>query len=278
VKASVIVPTYNRARMVTETIDSILAQTFPDFELIVVDNESTDNTEEVIKSYPDERIRYFKHQNNGVIAVNRNYGIKKSQGEYIAFCDDDDLWLPEKLERQILEFEKDKQIGLVCTNGIDFDSRGEHGTRIKAKLKDKHFTLESLMRNNAIIGSSALVKRQAIDDVGMMDESPEIFAAEDYELWLRIARRYRIKYIDLPLVKYRIHADAYGKKVSSRARERDEAVFKKLLDKGIIDSNLYQKRINRVNRQILFLKLPGYQWVIKCASSLRRVFHLSLMA
>ena len=91
-KVSVVVTTYNRAHIVTEAIESILNQTFGDFELIIVDNYSNDNTEEVIKSYKDERIKYFKNRNNGIIAVNRNYGISKAQGEYIAFCDDDDLW------------------------------------------------------------------------------------------------------------------------------------------------------------------------------------------
>jgi glycosyltransferase involved in cell wall biosynthesis len=239
--------------MVAETIDSILNQTFKDFELIVVDNESTDNTEEVIKSFADERIRYFKHQNKGLIAVNRNYGINKARGEYITFCDDDDLWMPEKLARQMLEFEKDNQLGLVCSNGINFDRHGEHGEIIKTKLKDSDFTFESLIWCNSIICCSAVVKRQVIDDVGMLDESPEIFTAEDYELWLRVAKRYRIKCIDLPLVKYRIHAGTYGKR-GLEAIERNKAVFRKLLNKGIIDSNLYQKRIDKCNRQFLILQ------------------------
>jgi len=250
-----------------------LNQTFKDFELIVVDNESIDNTEEVIKSFTDEGIRYFKHQNNGLIAVNRNYGINKARGEYIAFCDDDDLWMPEKLERQMLEFEKDNQAGLVCSNGINFDRHGEHGETIKTKLKDSDFTFESLIWYNSIICCSAVVKRRVIDDVGMLDESPEFFTAEDYELWLRVAKRYRIKYIDLRLVKCRTHAGAYNKR-GLEAIERNKAVYRKLLNKGIINSNLYQKRINRANRQILILKLLlRYKWVVKCALFLRRVFH-----
>ncbi len=272
-KVSVIVPTYNRAGMVTETIDSILAQTFDDFELIVVDNESTDNTEEVIKSYTDNRVKYYKNQNNGVVAVNRNYGISKAQGQYIAFCDDDDLWLPEKLEKQMLEFEKDNQIGLVCTNAIVFSEDGEHGERIKARLKDSHFTFESLLRGNAIISSSVLVRKLVIDDVGMIDESPEIFRAEDYAFWLSIAKKYRIKYIDLPLIKYRIHTGAYSSKAFSQVAELVKAVYKKLLNKGIIDSKLYQKSINRANRQVFLLKLPGYRCIIKYASFLKRVFY-----
>ena len=180
-KISVIIPTYNRAHMVTETIDTILAQTFSDLELIVVDNESTDDTEEVVRSYSDVRIRYFKHQNGGVVAVNRNFGMSQAQGEYLAFCDDDDLWLPEKLERQLLEFARDSRVGLVCSNAINFDEDGDLGARIETGLKDRHFTFESLLGGNAVISSSVLVKRQIIDDVGMMDISPEIFTAEDYE-------------------------------------------------------------------------------------------------
>ena len=105
-KVSVIVPTYNRAHLLKKTIESILSQTYTDLELIVVSNYSTDNTDDMVKSYKDDRIKYFKNQNNGIIAVNRNFGIRKSTGEYIAFCDDDDTWLPNKLERQVNFFNK----------------------------------------------------------------------------------------------------------------------------------------------------------------------------
>ncbi|MFC1977604.1 glycosyltransferase family 2 protein [Chloroflexota bacterium] len=270
-KVSVIVPTYNRAHMVTETIDSILTQTCPDFELIIIDNESTDNTEAVINSYTDERIRYFKHQNNGVVAVNRNYGIGKAQGEYIAFCDDDDLWMQEKLEKQLLGFGEDSQIGLVCTNAINFDKDGEHGKLLKTKLKDRNFQFEELIWRNRIIGPSVMVRKEAIGTVGLLDESPEIFTVEDYELWLRIAKQYKIKYIDLPLIKYRTHPGAYSKNYSER-KTLEIVICRKLLDKGIIGSDLYQKRINRSNREILILKLLRYKWAIECTFSLVRVF------
>ena len=275
-KISVIVTTYNRAHMVTETIDSILSQTSKDFELIVVDNESIDNTEEVIKSYTDKRIRYFKHQNNGIIAVNRNYGISKTQGEYIAFCDDDDLWMPEKLERQLSEFEKDSQLGLVCSNGIFFDKNGEHREMIKAELKDSDFTFESLIWHNYIPSPSVLVKKEVIDDVGMMDESPEIFIAEDYELWLRIAKKYKVKYIGLPLMKYRTHPGQYTfSQERLEPMELEKAVCRKLLDTGILDFELYQKRIYRLGHPTLttrLVKLLASIGILKYISSLLRVF------
>ncbi len=263
-KVSVIVPTYNRAHLVTETIDSILSQTFKDFELIIVDNNSSDNTEEVIKSYKDERIKYFKNQNNGIIAVNRNYGISKAQGEYIAFCDDDDLWFPEKLEKQMQEFEKDSQIGLVCNNEIGFDDRGDHGEMIKTKLRGRDFSFESLIWNNHVSSSTAMVRKAVLDDVGVMDESPQFVCVEDYELWLRIAQKYRVKYIDLPLGKYRTHPGAY-RKGAVKVLGLDRLIYKKLLDKGILSPELYQRRISKLNRQILLLKFLTYTGTTKYA-------------
>ncbi len=273
VKVSVIVPTYNRANMVTKTIDSILNQSFSDFELIIVDNESDDNTETVIKSYTDERIRYYKHQNNGVVAVNRNYGIRLSQGEYIAFCDDDDLWLPEKLAKQIQEFEKDKVIGLVCTNAIVYDENGEHGKRIRGATA-KDFTFNSLLWGNRIICSSVCVKKEVLDDIGLMDENPAIFSGEDYELWLRIASKYSIRYIDIPLIQFyflkSVTNSFLGENRDSRKTseiiERNKVIYKGLLEKGILEEDLYQRRINDYDS--FLSKLQKRAWVRKVVTPL----------
>jgi glycosyltransferase involved in cell wall biosynthesis len=237
---SVIVLTYNRARLVTGTIDSILGQSYRDFELIVVDNFSTDDTEKVIAGYSDERIRYFKNDNGGLIAVNRNYGIGRARGDYIAFCDDDDLWLPDKLEKQLQEFEKDSRLGLVCANAVLFNETGDLGLFHETGLPERAFTLESLVRTNHIICSSVLVKKSAIDDVGLFDTAPAIFTAEDFELWLRIAGKYRVKYLDLPLVKYRVHPGSV-KKSAAAAMKRNRAVYRSLRDKGVIGRTLYRR-------------------------------------
>ena len=103
---TVVVTTYNRKELLKETIDSILNQTYTNFELIVVDNFSNYDFLKHVKSFEDKRIIAFQNQNNGIIAVNRNFGIKRANGDYIAFCDDDDLWLPNKLETQIRNFDK----------------------------------------------------------------------------------------------------------------------------------------------------------------------------
>jgi teichuronic acid biosynthesis glycosyltransferase TuaG len=239
-KVSVIVTTFNRADLVRETIDSILNQTFQDFELIVVDNCSCDNTEEVVNNYQDKRIRYFRNDNNGVIAVNRNFGIAKARGEYVAFCDDDDLWLPEKLERQVAEFAQNKAVSLVCTNATILNEKGKLTEFYQIKPAEADFTFNSLLRHSQIICSSVMVKKSVIDDVGLMDVSPELFSVEDYELWLRIASKYRIKYIDQPLLKYRVHPGNVQKK-SFAAVKRHRAAYRKLKKKGVIGSWTYYR-------------------------------------
>jgi len=253
-KVSVIVPTFNRRHLLKETMESILNQTFKDFELIIVDNYSTDNTEKLIRSYNDKRIRYFKNQNKGIVAVNRNFGIKKAKGELIAFCDDDDLWMPYKLEKQVAEFEKDDQVALVCTNGIAFNETGETGLTIKSHLRESDFTFKSLIFSNHICNSSVIVRKSVINDVGMLDEDSKIFGAEDYYLWVQLAKKYSIKYINLPLIKYRTHPGAYRRnEIESLALEKH--VLIKLLKNKIIGSKLYSKAVNRLNYRYIITKL-----------------------
>ncbi len=261
---SIIVPTYNRARLVAETIDSILKQSFRDFELIIVDNCSTDDTEKVIKGYSDGRIRYFKNDNAGVIAVNRNYGISQARGEYIAFCDDDDLWLPDKLEKQLPEFERDSRLGLVCANALLFNETGDLGHFHKTSLTGADFTLKSLVFGNLVICSSVLIKKDVFDDVGIFDTNPAIFTAEDGELWMRIAYKYRIKYVDLPLVKYRVHASNI-KKTAAAAMKRNRALYRSLLNKGVIGRGFY----SRLYLRALVIELLWRTHTIKLASWLK---------
>lgn len=282
-KVSVIVPTYNRADLLRETIDSILNQTFKDFELIIVDNYSTDDTEKVIKSYKDKRIRYFKNHNNGIVAVNRNFAIKKSKGEYIALCDDDDLWLPQKLEKQLLEFEKGEQIGLVCTNGFSFDETGEHRKMLKSM--SGYFSFEDLLINNTIICPSVMVKKSVLEDVGIFDESREIFTGEDYELWLRIAKKYKIRYLGTPLVKYRTHAGALNKTYldGDKILKVSKEIYKKLLDKEIIDIELYERLMERLDYKNLVLKLVNnddamnLETILKTKMSAFEKYRLAIM-
>lgn len=125
---SIIMPTYNHARFIGEGIESVLNQTYKNFELIIIDNFSEDNTEEIVASYKDDRIKYLKFRNNGSTGVSRNYGIRHAKGEYIAFLDSDDFWLPEKLEEQVAVLRAYPQVAMVYGPGYFFyDMRAGNG-------------------------------------------------------------------------------------------------------------------------------------------------------
>ena len=217
---SVIVPTYNRADFVGETIESILNQTYKNFELIIVDDGSTDNTEEVIRKFKDSRIKYIKTDNWGGPARPRNTGIKKAKGEYIAFCDDDDMWLPEKLEKQIKVFQVSNETAMLYTR-----FRTVEGEIISNRIFPENGKynsgnmFKSIYLRNLIACSSVMVKRSVLDQVGLFNADPNLIAIEDADLWLRIALKYNIKCTDdLPLLIYRIHSQSISQGFIQRTK------------------------------------------------------------
>ena len=198
---SVIIPTYNRAHLIAKAISSVLDQTYHDFELIVVDDGSTDNTMEVINGFNDPRIRYIRHDKNKGAAAARNTGIKAAIGSYIAFQDSDDEWLPDKLEKQLQAFnDASPKVGVVYS-GV---WRIVEGNKIiytgypdkKKEDGDLHY---SLLKKGTIYLQSAMIKKECFDKAGMFDE--EIPAAEDWELWIRISKYYHFKYVKEPLTQ-----------------------------------------------------------------------------
>jgi glycosyltransferase involved in cell wall biosynthesis len=203
---SVIVTTFNRKELLKETIDSILNQTFNDFELIVVDNNSDYEFLTHMNKFNDKRIRVYQNSNDGIIAINRNFGIKKARGDYIAFCDDDDLWAPQKLEKQIATIE-DSENGMVCTMNKRF---GE--TNIFSKsygigpLPYRQKTSRNdLLKNNCIALSSVLLKKSILYDLNSFDERRSFISIEDHDLWIRISAVTKIQYIPEVLLFYRVH-------------------------------------------------------------------------
>jgi glycosyltransferase involved in cell wall biosynthesis len=204
-KISVIIPTYNRAHTVKEAIESVLNQTFQDFELIIVDNYSNDDTESVVGAYHDQRIRSIKNHNNGFVSINRNFGIEKAKGEYIAFLDDDDLWLPEKLEKQVKLMDSNKELGLVYSDCYIMDDAGSlwEKTYFASRKPIRGAALKGLLQENTIAILTAMVRKEALDRVGGF--STKYIIAQDYDLWLRIVQDYPIDFIDEPLAKYRLH-------------------------------------------------------------------------
>ena len=203
---SVVMPTYNHAQFIGDAIKSVFDQTHENLELIIIDNYSEDNTEEIIASFSDSRIRYKKFRNNGSIAASRNVGICESRGKYIAFLDSDDMWKPTKIERQIELLENDDDIFLVYSRYIVIKNGLFRKTLPKRKrLKSGNVFIPLFLSNNFIGTSSVLLRNILKENNFIFDTDKRLRAIEDYDLWLRIAKIKRITYIDEPLVVYREH-------------------------------------------------------------------------
>ena len=202
---SVIIPTHNRSELLLEAIASVQAQTFRDFELIVVDDGSTDNTESVVRVIADSRIRYHRNQWTGLPAVGRNTGIRMARGEYIAFLDSDDLWLPTKLERQLEVLTKEDPKGwCYCACDILIHETGEvlPGRRSFPDAETFH---QNLLIENFIASPTPLVHRSMFEECGLLDERWELRFAEDREMWLRLAAHRLPCVYREPLARYRKH-------------------------------------------------------------------------
>lgn len=206
---SVIIPTYMREKYMFHTLNSIVTQTYTNIEIIVVSDCSPDNTELVVKSFNDNRIKYISlEKNSGLPAVTRNIGIKQSKGKYIAFCDDDDIWSANKLEKQIKYFDA---YDLVCTNRqyIDANNSLVVGRRLFIPPK---FNLLFFLLSSFITTSSVVIKRSFLDKIGGFGEYEKSRGLEDHELWCRfLITGGRIKFIDENLVNYRIHNNNISK-------------------------------------------------------------------
>lgn len=196
---SVVVPTYNRAHLLGRTIHSVLNQTFKDFELIVVDDGSTDNTEEVVKSFADKRIHYIRQKENRGEAAARNMGIQIARGEYIASHDDDDVWLPQKLEKQIKAFERvSHTVGVVYTGmeRIEVDRKIYYPP---SKVTQKEGNIHKELLKGCFLGHpTVLVRKECFEQVGMYDE--RLSYCVDWDMWLRVSKHYDFKFIDESLV------------------------------------------------------------------------------
>jgi glycosyltransferase involved in cell wall biosynthesis len=216
-KVSVVLPTYNCAEYVGATVESVLNQTYKNYELIIVNDGSTDDTNQVLAHYIDNNstIRYFKQENKGHAAA-RNAGISTATGDFIAFIDSDDKWLPDKLDAQVRAFEEDPEVGFVHCNLYGFGENQEvrvRGPQLTQEETDQYsgYIFDNLyFRKIIITTTSVMIRKECIDAVGMFDENLTRFGSEDRDLFLRILREYKAKYINKPLAMYRNRSDSAG--------------------------------------------------------------------
>lgn len=238
-KVSIIIPAYNSALFIKRALDSILEQTESDWELLVVDDCSTDGTVDIVASYAnkDSRIKLLKTEvNSGAPALPKNIGFLNAKGAYIAFLDHDDQWLPEKLEKQLQVFEnsKDENLGLVTCGAKLIGSEGKCFGSYNPPSHEIGFP-ELLIRNIIYSNSSVVLKREVVEKVGPRDENMKY--SEDWDMWIRVCENgYNIHAIGEPLFSYYFHNTNATKAINDKLiKVRDaEYVFRK-------HANLYEK-------------------------------------
>ncbi|MBZ8182201.1 glycosyltransferase [Oscillatoria salina] len=209
---SVIIPVYNGEKTIQETIESVLQQTFTDWELIIIDDGSQDSTLEILESIRDDRIKVFSYPNTG-LAASRNRGISHAIGKFLSFLDADDLWTPDKLEKQLatLQANSNAAVAYSWTDYIDEESKFLYaGSHITANGN----VYEKLLINNFLEnGSNPLIRRKALREVGEFDTS--INRVADWDLYLRLAARYDFVTVPFPQVLYRVSSNSLSSNIAS---------------------------------------------------------------
>ena len=195
-KVSVIIPTYNRPELLKRAINSVFNQKYRNFEIVIIDDNSENENENIVKEFPPRYIKYLKRKKREDIAFKRNLGIKFSTGEYVAFLDDDDEWLPNKLMQQTSMLTvADKSVGVIHSNAFIDD-----GSKVSLTHKAGMFNSipQNLLEYNFVVNSSSVVKRECFNLVGYLDE--KLAYCEDWDFWIRVSQRFRFIYLDEPTV------------------------------------------------------------------------------
>jgi glycosyltransferase involved in cell wall biosynthesis len=192
----------NASATIGEAIESVLAQTHEDWELLVVDDASTDSTADVVRGYGDQRIRLLESAPLGVLAQVRNVALAEARGEVVALLDADDLWRPRKLEDQLAVLRERPEVGVVHTGA----ERLVDGSLEPVPPPPTRPLLPALLERNFVVNSSVALRRELLEQHGAFDPDPELRGSPDYELWLRLAPHTEFAYVPDPLVVYRVHS------------------------------------------------------------------------
>lgn len=216
---SIVIPAYNQAHFLPQTLDSVLHQTYPHFEVIIVDDGSTDETSKICNAFSqqDSRIHIIQQPNQGPSAA-RNHGIREAKGKYICFLDADDLMDPKRVELQLAEFEKNSAVDVVYTAVHLINDQGESLGTLRGIDHETEDFLAYMLFRNLIPGPSIMAKREPLIRYPFNEHLKH---AEDYELMLRLAHHCKFKYLDLPLTFYRRHQ----KNLSNSLKEHRQAEF-----------------------------------------------------
>jgi len=230
---SIIIPTYNRANLLKGAIKSVLKQTFPNFEIIIVDDASSDQTREIIEHLNEPCIKYIQHNKNMGVCAARNTGLAQARGDYIAFLDSDDEWMPDKLQKQIDRFNTvDEQVGVIYTwlKIVDINAQFQ-----KLRKPNLHGNIRQDLIYSNFVGtpSTAMIKRVYIEKTSKFDT--RLRCCEDWDIWLQLANNCEFDFIPEPLVQYRDHSDKNRGSVNHSAVVEGYLIFLQKYHSNLFD-------------------------------------------
>jgi len=286
---SIVIPAYNAARYISDTLQSILSQDFQDFEIIIIDDFSTDNTRDIVMAYAREKVRYLRlDKQHGGPSRPRNQGIMAAQGKYIAFFDADDIMLPGRLGLAYTILEQNLFLGLTFTNAIKFeDAGGDYPTPFlsgytvfkglrKISIGEHAYMINSsdantgLLYENFILTCGVTVPRSVFDTVGFFDE--DLTNADDWDMWLRIVKQYPIAYIDCIGFRYRVRSGSVSRRGARLSENRIKVLRKNLAD------DLSESSCRQIQRLIAenYINI-GYSYQVLGEMATARRYYLASM-
>jgi glycosyltransferase involved in cell wall biosynthesis len=238
-KVSVIIPSYNAMSYLPKTLESVLNQTFRDFEVLIINDGSLDNIVQWASELVDDRVKLISQKNQGLAGA-RNTGVAHAKGEYIAFLDADDLWEPTKLEKQIRRLDDDPTVGVVHTWTFLVDPESRRTGKILTSHAEGN-VWQQIVENNPIVVSSVMVRSSCLEDIGEFDR--ELRYCEDVDMWLRLASRYSFAVVKEPLTSYRLHPGT----LSTHCQ-------------GVLESNriVIERAFQSVPTELLYLRNRAY--------------------
>lgn len=257
---TIITPTYNRADYIAEAVQSVLDQTYQNFEHLIVDDGSTDNTREILSPFlEDERFRYFYQENQGQ-SVARNLALEHARGEFVCFLDSDNVWLPIHLESQLAVFQETPDVDIVCGDSITIDEQGNEIGRKNIKRHSGYIALQ-MLKDNCVGMNTTMARRKCFEEMGGMSGKRRV--ADDYDLWLKFSSRYRFRYVPRYLAYYRVMNDQISSNKAARFETNESIIrdFREDYPEALTDAQFDEGFAFFYARKARYLARSGQKWL-----------------